>query len=200
MTCRVQLFTAADLRPVVVATQLPGEGPSLVNAAESFAAAVWQQLAPQEQEPPLVVTLFLSEDLPNGRTAAKVVDYPDFVEFTVTGPHRLADPHWHPLHPTELDRLGGVDVDLTRGQGYRPRPRDPGAVVRLDARRLVGLPRTEPFRAACMARSAEAPGTTWWRRALRRLAPWPASSAVRSCCWYHGGDWACRVPPCGGPA
>lgn len=30
-TCRVQLFTAANLRPVVVATQLPEEGPSLVN-------------------------------------------------------------------------------------------------------------------------------------------------------------------------
>jgi len=188
MTCRVQLFTAAALRPVVVATQLPEEGPSLVNAAERFAAVAWQQLAPQEQEPPLVVTLLVSEDLPDGRTAAEVVDYPDLVEFTVTGPHRLADPQWRSLHPTELDRLVGVDVDLTRGQGYRPRPRDPEAVVRLDARRLVGLPRPEPFRAGCMARSAEAPGRRW-RRALRRLVPWPASSAIRSCCWYHGGDW-----------
>lgn len=188
MTCRVQLFTAAALRPVVVATQLPEEGPSLVNAAERFAAVAWQQLAPQEQEPPLVVTLLVSEDLPDGRTAAEVVDYPDLVEFTVTGPHRLADPQWRSLHPTELDRLVGVDVDLARGQGYRPRPRDPEAVVRLDARRLVGLPRPEPFRAGCMARSAEAPGRRW-RRALRRLVPWPASSAIRSCCCYHGGDW-----------
>lgn len=100
MTCRVQLFTAAALRPVVVATQMYGEGPSLVNAAERFAAAAWQQLAPQDREPPLVVTLLLSEDLPDGRTAAEVSDYPDLVELTVTGLYRLADPQWRPLRPT----------------------------------------------------------------------------------------------------
>lgn len=88
-----------------------------------------------------------------------------------------------------MDRLVGVQVDLTRGQAYRPRPREPEPVARLDARRLVGLPPTQPFRAACMVRSAQAPGPTSWRRALRRLAPWPASWAIRSCCWYHGGDW-----------
>jgi len=189
MTCRVQLFTAAALRPVVVATQLRGEGPSLVNAAERFAGTAWQQLAPQEEKPPLVVTLFMPENILDGRTAAHISDDLNLVEFAVTGPYQLADPRWHSLHPSELDRLVGVDVDLTRGQGYRSRPREPEAVLRLDARRLVRLPHTEPFRAACLARSAEAPSTTSWRRVLRRLAPWPAATAIRSCCWYHGGDW-----------
>lgn len=91
VTCRVQLFTAEGLRPVVVATQLPDEGASLINVAESFAAEVWRRLVPQEQESPLVVTLLLSEGLPDGR-AAKVVDHLDLVECTVTGPHRLVDP------------------------------------------------------------------------------------------------------------
>lgn len=189
VTCRVQMFTAQGLRPVVVATQLPDEGASLINAAENFAAGVWQQLAPQEQEPPLVVLQLLSEGLGDGRAAVKVVDYPVLVEFTVTGLHRLADPQWSRLHPTELDRLVGAHVDLTRGPGYRPRVRDPEPVSRLEVRPLVGLPPTEPFRAACMARPPEAPGTSSRHRAPRQERDRPAPVAGRSCCWYHCGDW-----------
>lgn len=188
VTCRVQLFTAEGLRPVVVATQLSDEGASLINVAESFAAEVWRRLVPQEQESPLVVTLLLSEGLPDGR-AAKVVDHLDLVECTVTGPHRLVDPLWYPLHPTELDHLVGADVDLTRGPGYRPRARDPEPVFRLDARSLVGLPPTEPFRAACMARPPVAPGRSSRHRALLSQQDRPAPVAGRTCCWYHGGDW-----------
>lgn len=189
VTCRVQLFTAHGLRSVVVATQLPDEGASLINAAGNFAAGVWQQLATQDQEPPLVVMQLLSERLPDGRTAVEVVDYPVLVGFTVTGPHQLADPEWSRLHPTELDRLVGADVDLTRGSGYQPGERDPEPVFRLDVRSLSGLPPTEPFRAACMARPPEAPGTASRHRARVSQQDRPASVAGRTCCWYHRGDW-----------
>jgi hypothetical protein len=67
--------------------------------------------------------------------------------------------------------------------------RDAEPVERLEPRRLVGLPRTDPFRAACLARSASTAGAPSWRSALRRLAPQSAAPAARSCCWYHGGDW-----------
>jgi hypothetical protein len=189
MTCRVQLFMAAGLRPVLVGTQMPEEGTSLVNAAEDFAAAAWQRLTPQLQEPPLWISLLVSEADPDGRTAIDASNYPRLVEFRVAGPYRLAHPRWHLLSPPELDHLVGVRVDLTRGRGYEPQPRDPEPVQRLDARELFGLPRTNPFRAECLARSAEATPTPSWRRALRRLATGAASPTSGTCCWYHGGNW-----------
>lgn len=47
-TFRVQVFTGENLRPVAVATQnVRGEGASLINRAEVYAAAVWRTFLPE---------------------------------------------------------------------------------------------------------------------------------------------------------
>src|ERR1019366_3703538 len=45
-TFRLQLFTAAGARPVAIATQMAGEGGSLTNRAETYAAEVWRRHFP----------------------------------------------------------------------------------------------------------------------------------------------------------
>jgi hypothetical protein len=45
-TFRLQLYTAPGTRPVAVVVQSHGEGPSVFNAAERYAEAVWQRCCP----------------------------------------------------------------------------------------------------------------------------------------------------------
>jgi hypothetical protein len=51
-TFRLQLFTADDARPVAIATQTAGEGASLTNRAEKYAAEAWRRHFPHLAEPP----------------------------------------------------------------------------------------------------------------------------------------------------
>ncbi|MCW6005365.1 hypothetical protein K1W54_12345 [Micromonospora sp. CPCC 205371] len=165
VTFRLQLFTAPGLRPVAIATQVPGagDGTSLSNAAETCAETVWQQYFPNDPEP-------------RRRHLSVVTFTANPVE------QALHAPQWQHVLPAAVDALVGPPVDLERGSGFTPPEVKPFPESAYVARLVVLLPRPAPFReSGCMAT-----GVPWWRRLGRQLAP---RRGGRDCCWYHGGDW-----------
>ncbi|WP_331732040.1 hypothetical protein [Streptomyces sp. NBC_00989] len=175
-TCRLQLFTADGARPVVVVTQVMGEGMSLTNAVEAFAAAAWERYCPQEVLPPVWVQRLLGsegEALPTGFQV---------VRFTEGQPYRPQNPRWSAITVEQLKELVGTRVEEGCGDGYVPRPEEPEPDLVFEEFTVVRLARPRPFRKPeCMP-----VGVTWWRRWARQA--WPRRGA-RGCCWYHGGDW-----------
>jgi hypothetical protein len=174
-TFRLQLFTAPQQRPVAVATQLMGEGASLINAAESCASSVWQQYLPDEAEPPIWIQRFLP-----GSGSPRIAA----VFFTVDAETRgLSRPVWRPVRDEDVDALVGQRVDRDRGTGFKPAEPEPEERPERYAPAWVALfPKPAPFRqAACMSA-----GTPLWRRLARQFVP---HRGDRGCCWYHGGDW-----------
>lgn len=175
---RLQLFTAPGLRPVAVVTQAVEDGPSLTNAAERYAAAVWERHCPDEAEPPLWVQRQLWGDRFGGHDQEKW----ELVAFTEAEPYQLRGPTWRTLSDGQLRELVGRPVDTGRGAGYTPRLPVPEPELHFDIWPVRRLPRPRPFREpACMPA-----GTTSWRRLLRQTLP---TTLARPCCWYHGGDW-----------
>jgi hypothetical protein len=175
VTFRLQLFTAAGLRPVAVATQMPlaGEGASLTNAAEDCVAAVWQQHFPDDPEPPIWVAHMIIDDL---RDLMAVTFTADPAAGT------LHAPRWRPVSSADVDALVGQPVDLERGSGFVAPEPEPEPEQVYAATPVVLLPRPRPFREhECMAA-----GVPWWRRLGRQLVP---RRDGRGCCWYHRGDW-----------
>ena len=176
VTFRLQLFTAPGLRPVAIATQIPGpgDGGSLTNTAERCAADVWKQFFPEEPEPPIWIAHMI---LDQWRDLSVVTFTADPAKCT------LRCPEWDFLAPADVDALVGQPVDLERGSGFHPpppMPPEPESVWM--AYPVVLLPRPTPFRqVGCMAT-----GVPWWRRLARQIVP---RRGARDCCWYHGGDW-----------
>ena len=183
VTFRLQLFTAPGLRPVAIATQIPGagEGGSLTNVAETCAETVWQQHFPDEPEPPVWIAHMILDDLDD--PDSPVVRDLQLVMFTADPDERiLHHPEWLQITPADVDALVGRHVDLERGSGFIRPELDPVPESTYDSRLVVLLPRPHPFReAGCMAA-----GVPWWRRLGRQLVP---RRGGRDCCWYHGGDW-----------
>ncbi|WP_146765932.1 hypothetical protein [Micromonospora noduli] len=174
-TFRLQLFTAPQHRPVAVATQLMGEGVSLINAAEACASAVWEQCCPDEAEPPIWIQRFLPES-GSPRIAA--------VFFTVDAEtRRLTRPVWRPVRDEDVEAMVGQRVERDRGTGFRPaQPVLEDGPQRYVLAWVALFPKPAPFRqAVCMSA-----GTTLWRRLARQFVPY---RGARGCCWYHGGDW-----------
>ncbi|WP_230202877.1 hypothetical protein [Parafrankia discariae] len=173
-TFRLQLFTAPNQRPVAVAIQVHGEGQSLTNGAERYAAAVWKQYFPTLVEPPI----WIERQIPSAYDNNIFQE----VNFTIVGPYLLGSPEWRNISAQELILLVGVDLDLDRGSGFVPPPELPEEKPRYVVTWVARLPRPYPFRAsACMPT-----GTPWWRRLGRQIVP---RRGARDCCWYHGGDW-----------
>ncbi|MFD0686023.1 hypothetical protein [Actinomadura fibrosa] len=174
-TFRLQVFTAPDALPVMVAIQATGEGPSLTNAAEKYFTAAWRQTCPDEQRPPIWIQ---RQILPSGR-----FDSFNLVTFKDATPYTGTEPAWSRITDAALARLVGAPVDRSRGEGYAPRPTEPEPVEQFRLIWAARLPRPHPFRQnACMPQ-----GISWSRRLLRQVRP---DRTARSCCWYHGGDWA----------
>ncbi|MFD4535653.1 hypothetical protein ACFWNL_18435 [Kitasatospora sp. NPDC058397] len=174
---RVQLFTGEGLRPVAVVTQTMDEGASLMNAAERYAAAVWERLCPGEELPPLWVQRQLL-----GPSPALPEEF-ELVTFGEAEPYRLRKPRWRAISPSQLAELVGGPVAEDRGEGYMPRELPPGPESRFEVFAVRQLGQPSPFRApGCMPED----GVSWWRRWWRQAVP---SRRVRDCCWYHGGDW-----------
>lgn len=121
-TFRLQLFTASDSRPVAVATQCVGEGGSLREFAEEYAAEVWRRCFPADPAPPVWIELQLfSESSPSaGRERFTLVTFND-----IGDPCELDGLQWHQLADADLERLVGGPVDRDRGTGYEPWPREP---------------------------------------------------------------------------
>lgn len=178
---RLQLFTAPGLRPVAVVTAYLEDGPSLTNAAERYAAAVWERHCPVESQPPLWVQRETRRDKPNAGEW-------ELVTFTeASEPYRLRGPRWCALSGDQLRQLVGRPVDTGRGAGYVPRPVVPGPELHFEVWPVRRLGRPSPFREPeCMPT-----GASWWWRLLRHVRP---TTRTRTCCWYHGGDWhsVCR--------
>ncbi|TLQ39187.1 hypothetical protein [Streptomyces marianii] len=176
-TFRLQLFTAPGARPVAVVTQIAREeGMGLTNGAERFAAAVWERHCPEQDLPPVWVERQLwGEDSLQETRFRRVV-------FAETDRYRPRQPRWRAITPEQLETLVGGPVETGRGTGYVPRPDEPEPQPVFEAYAVVRLARPKPFRApACMPA-----GVPWWRRWTRQLLP---NRTVRTCCWYHGGDW-----------
>lgn len=174
-TFRLQLFTAPGTRPVAVVIQRHGEGPSVFNAAERYAEAVWQRHCPGEDAPPIWIHRFIfpsRDDDP-----FRVVTFP------VRDPHLLDAPvRQVPITGTELTALIGRPVDHDRGAGFRPRPPVPEEQPVYKVSWVVRLPRPAPFRLPrCMPA-----GASWRRRLSRQVLPRRRGSA---CCWMHKGSW-----------
>jgi hypothetical protein len=193
MTFRLQLFTGPYLKPVAIATQVRGEGLSLVNGAEAVASAVWEQLTPHDPEPPLLVIVLLDDQYHDVRTAHRSLDRPLFLSFSTADAYAVTGPDWLPLHPSKVDALVGVHVDLGRGHDYQPTVREvgPQLVQKMAVQKLAGMPPANPFREDCLAQSAQRLRAAPTRHRLR-LHPWartPHPAPPPCTCWYHEGDW-----------
>jgi hypothetical protein len=176
-SCRLQVFTAPELRAVAVATWVPGDGCSLPNCAERFASEAWRRHLPHDNRPPVWIQR-QNLDPDHGDTYGVNV-----VTFETTGRFELTSPSWIPITDEDLAELVGTQVDLDRGQGVEP-PSEPISRVLYGTRWVVMLPRPTPFREPdCMPGA----GSSLARRLGRQLVP---RRAKRDCCWYHGGDWA----------
>ncbi|GAB2841214.1 hypothetical protein GCM10027176_51330 [Actinoallomurus bryophytorum] len=109
-TFRLQLFTTPGARPVAVAIQATNEGPSLANAGEHYAEAVWQQHCPDENRPPIWIERFL---LP---------PYDDFNLITLRSgeePDQLRRSRHTPITVEEICELVGGLIGTGRGEGFR---------------------------------------------------------------------------------
>jgi hypothetical protein len=173
-TFRLQLFTAPGARPVAVATQTSGEGGSLVNQAERYAAAVWRRHFPQDTAPPVWIVLQL----------LGIPSHPDLFTLTTFGqasPYELAEPQWCGMSDADLAQLVGGPVDRGRGEGFQPWPVPPEEQPVYRVAWVALLPDPEGMDRGCL--DAMPP---WWQRAGRQLIPQPGT---RDCCYYHSIDW-----------
>jgi len=173
---RLQLFTAEGQRPVAVVSQTMHEGMSLTNAAEAYAAAVWERHCPGEELPPLWVQRHLHD------REFGMKDRFELVTFGEVEPYRLRSPKWRTISPEQLAELVGGPVADDRGIGYVPREPLPEPEPQFEVMAVWRLSSPSPFRAPeCMPA-----GAPWWRRWWRQAVP---SRGVRDCCWYHRGNW-----------
>lgn len=174
-SCRVQIFTAPGQQPLVVATQTlpPRGGVALTNAAERFAAAVWQRYIPDSVDPPRWVEHYDRAD-PDEPPSWHEVSF-------IVGPGRsLSSPSWQGLSGQHLTELVGESVDPGRGN-YNPPPAPPAPRYAFVLVPVLELPRPHPFRQpVCMPSGSGKIARSW-----RRLRP----RTLRDCCWYHRGDW-----------
>jgi hypothetical protein len=181
-TCRLQLFEAAGLRPVAFTTWTArGGGCSLTNCAETYSAEVWQRHFPQDAEPPIMIQRQILRWDPDEQVQLERDIHQTVVTFRVTGRFKLSSPSWCLITDDELTELVGTQVDLSRGEGYRPAP-EPVSMVRYQTRWVVTLPRPRQLRElGCMPKA----GSGLVHRLGRQLFPRRPSA----CCWYHRGDW-----------
>lgn len=183
VTFRLQLFAAAGLRPVAVATQAEGDAGSIVNSAERCATHVWRQYMADEPFPPL----WVERMLPFGEGDEPHMMLVSFEDRVDHGDLPLSSPSWSGISPTELDLLVGTTVALDRGDGYEPQPDEPPEHIRYEAVPIDRMPPARPFRVpGCMAagrgRIHRVRAAFGRSRLRRRIAGEP-------CCWYHAGDW-----------
>jgi hypothetical protein len=175
-TFRLQLFSALGLRPVAVATQVGGEGGSLMNRAETYAAEVWHRHFPDLTEPPVWIELQL--------VPGSARSYPErftLVTFSVGQPYALARPGWCRMTDADLEFLVGAPVDRDRGAGYTPWPPEPEEEPSWHVVWTAWLPRPEGVDRGCLT------GQVPWRRVLaRQVLP---RRQPRDCCYYHRIDW-----------
>ncbi|WP_431983939.1 hypothetical protein [Streptomyces qinglanensis] len=177
-TCRLQVFTAPDARPVVVATQTHDEGVSLTNGGERFAATAWKRYCPEERQPPVFIQRQL-QDHQDPRLASRLREEFELVTFGEAQPYDLHFPGWQPLTDEQVEALVGQPVATDRGSGYVPRPPEPEPKLFFEMTPLSELAVPRPFRAPKCMPKRRSPRI---RRLLLRLMG-------RRCCWYHGGDW-----------
>ncbi|MEV4416311.1 hypothetical protein [Catellatospora sp. NPDC049609] len=146
-TFRLQLFTAADLRPVAVITQVwPREGAGPINHAKRYTTALWRQAVPDQLQPPIVVgRAIIQHDEGEPRElnwTAIVFKAVDPVRFELA----TGEPTWIPLTDAQLEYLVGRPVDRSRGAALASRTDAP------PARPLAHHP--------CLARAARARSTS----------------------------------------
>lgn len=175
-TFRLQLFTAAGTRPVAVATQTGGEGGSLTNRAETYAAEVWRRHFTDLAEPPVWIELQLFTGSLDSRLERFTL-----VTFSVGQPYVLTSPRWCQMTDADLELLVGAPVDRDRGSGYSPWPQQPEEQPSWHVVWTAWLPRPEGVDRGCM--TGRVP---WWRLLARQVIP---RRQPRDCCYYHHVDW-----------
>lgn len=113
--CWLRLYQAPGWRPVLVFTEFNGDrnpGASVENAIEQVAATGWQQLLPDEADPPVFVTHFQ-----RGRYDGQSKEPATFTvaTFARIDPHRmrLGGVQWQPLAVEDLGaRIGQPHAEL----------------------------------------------------------------------------------------
>lgn len=173
---RLQLFTAPDARPVAIATWVPGDGVSLTNYAEKYAAEVWRRHLPDSPDPPIWIQVQYLNGLPGYSGSFSLVTFDE------ARPYVLAGPQWCPVSDTAVAGLVGSPVDRDRGQREElPRPQVPEPYPVYQVAWVGLLPRPEGMDRGCITSTAPA-----WQRLSRQIVP---RRRVRDCCYYHGIDW-----------
>jgi hypothetical protein len=175
-TFRLQLFTAVGARPVAIATQTAGEGASLTNRAEEYAADVWRRHFPGLAEPPVWIELQLFPGIPG---------HPErftLVTFSGGQPHELTGPGRCRMSDADVARLVGAAGDRDRrGDGYQPWSREPEELPVYQVAWVGLLPRPDGVDRGCM--NGPPP---WQLRLGRQLVP---RRSTRDCCYYHSVSW-----------
>jgi hypothetical protein len=127
--CWLRLYQAPDHAPVLVFTEFNDRNPgaSVENAIDQLAAAAWQELLPDQADPPLFVTHFQ-----RGRYSGHSQEPATFTlaHFTRIDPHRmrLGGVRWQHLTVQDLAALVGrapaealaawqESIDLPAGAG-----------------------------------------------------------------------------------
>jgi len=176
-TMRVQIFSAAGARPVVVAVQEAAEGVALLHDLPNCVSQVWRCLLPGEDRPPIWVHRFIV----NPARPAQLYLVPCVTAPSQTDPYAVHTAQKRPISRADLERLVGRPVDVDRGGPAGPRMMWVD-VSHYEVRWVVWLPRPEPFRQEECMRS----GIPLGRRLARQLRPDPVG---RNCCWFHTRSW-----------
>ena len=178
---RLQLFTAAGLRPVAIVTQAAGEGAGPVNGAERYTEAIWRTHLASAQQPPIVIGVIDRSHSEDGHDMQLGPFYIDCAAANASAHEVVRPPDFGGrITAADLEILVGGPVDLDRGD-YTAQPPPPDAVEHYRVRSVVRLPDAEIDSPACMRMPL-----SWHQRLLRQLIP---RHGGRSCCWYHHGDW-----------
>lgn len=177
-TMRVQVFTGEQVPPALVLSQTQHEGVTLVNGIEKFAEAAWRRLLADVDEAPIVIQYMIP-------TASDEEWFSMWQTVTFdVGPHRgLSNPRFTVI--PSPDQVVGATVAADRGERFVPRPPEPAAEIVYRVVSGADLPIPLRLDFPCMKTPAT-PTRSWWRPRMQRS---PQSTRLRSCCWYHRGDW-----------
>jgi hypothetical protein len=154
------------------------EGLSLSNGIERFAAAAWRRLLPDVGQVPIVMQYLVPAEPDD-----EIFSMWQTVDFDVDVHRGLHRPRWTVVASPE--EVIGAPVAADRGERFVPQPPEPEPEITYRTVAGADLPIPQRLDYPCM--KADTPGRSWWKPTRHRTIN---GVRLRSCCWYHRGDWA----------